>query len=294
MVAFVWDGKHTRSLIIARNNTQESITVPSGELFIVNRGDEAGLFRVERKREPVETVQTFDSKQGFEAVFAEAGTVSLLIEEAKDQKELFVAGDAVRSRLLGNDGTIRESEHFQANRTEGILEISYGPGYVKVWKANPQEKDLTFMGKKPRRVKGLSNGRAKLENRSQRWMFDLKRPAHIIADVDGSGVTALLADQKVLTTSISSNNKGRQLRYFLPPGDYQLWTRPLEGTTQAGNIRLLKVFPKPLDAASDRPRLIRSGEIQVFNFNVTVKRKGGGWHPHRERPTGRQTFRQPI
>ena len=272
LVAFVWDGKHTQALVAARSNTQELITVPGGELVLANRGDEAGLFRIERKREIAETAQDFDPEKGFERVFAEAGTVSLLIEEIKDRKALFVAGDAVKSRLLGNDGIIREGERFQA---QGILELSYGPGYVKVWEANPQEKDLAFMGKKPRRVKGLSNGLAKLENRSQRWMFDVKRPAYIIADADGSGVTALLADQKVVATSVGSSNKGRLLRYFLPSGDYQLWTRPLEGTTQAGNIRLLKVFPKPIDTASDSPRLIRPGEIQVFKFNVTVKGKVG-------------------
>ena len=285
LVAFVWDGKHTRVLVAAHSNTQDSITISGGELFILNRGNESGLFRVEKKRKTAETMQDFDRKKGFEGVFTEAGTMSLLIKAVKDQKELFVAGDAVRSRLLGNDGIIRESEYFQTDRTEGILEISYGPGYVKVWEANPQEKHLAFMGKKPRRVKGLSDGRAKLENRSQRWMLDLKRPAYIIAEADGLGVTALLADQKVLATSVGSSaspdsvgilaTRDRQLHYFLPPGDYQLWTRPLAGTTQAGNIRLLKVFPKPLDTASDKPRLIRPGEIQVFTFNVTVKGKVG-------------------
>ena len=275
LVAFVWEGKHTRALVAAHSNTQKSITVAGGELFIVNRADEAGLFRIERKRETAETVQDFDPKKGFEGVFAEAGTVSLLIEEVKNQKELFVAGAAVKARLLGNDGIIREGEHFQENRPQGILEISYGPGYVKVWEAKPQEKDLAFMGKRPRRMKGLSDGLAKLEDRSQRWVFGLEQSAYIIADADKPGVTALLADQKVLATSVGSSNKGRQLRYFLPPGDYQLWTRPLEGTTPTGNIRLLKVFPKPLDTVSDSPRLLRPGEIQVFKFNVTVKGKVG-------------------
>ena len=275
MVAFVWDGEHTQALVAAHDNIQQSITVSGGELFIANRGDETGLFRVERWREPVEAVQKFNSKNGFEGVFAEAGTVSLLIKEVKDQKALFVAGDAVRGRLLGDDGIIREGKHFQADRAQGILELSYGPGYVKVWEAHPQEKDLAFMGKKPRRVKGLSDGLAKLENRSQRWMFSLERTAYIIADADAPGVTALLADQKVLTKSVGSDSKGRQLRYFVRPGDYQLWTRPLKETTQTGKIRLLKIFPKPLDAASDSPRLIRPGEIQVFTFNVTVKGKVG-------------------
>ena len=83
LVAFVWDGKHTRTLVVARSNTQESITIPGGELFITNRGDEAGLFRIERKKEAAKIVQDFDPKKGFEGVFAEAGTVSLLIEEGK-------------------------------------------------------------------------------------------------------------------------------------------------------------------------------------------------------------------
>ncbi len=274
LVAFVWDGKQTVSLVAAHGNTQRLITVPGGELFIVNRGDAAGLFRIEKQRESAETVQKFDSKQGFEDVFAEAGTMSLLIKEVKDQKELFVAGDMVKGRLVGNDGIIREGERFQANRARGILELSYGPGYVKVWEAKPQEKDWAFMGKKPRRVKGLSDGLATLANRSQRWRFGLECPAYIIADVDAPGVTALLLDQKVLTTSVGSS-KGRQLRYFLPAGAYQLWTRPLRGTAQAGDIRLLKIFPKPLDTAFDSPRLIRPGEIQVFAFNVTVKGKVG-------------------
>ena len=278
LAAFVWDGEHTLALVAARGNTQELITVPGGELFIVNRGDEVGLFRIKRSREPAETVQVFKSKQGFEGVFAEAGTVSLLIEEVKDRKALFVAGDAVQgARFLGDDGVIRKGASvFKQAGSQGILELSHGPGYVKVWEANPQEKDLAFMGKKPRRVKSLSEEVVALENRSQRWMFGLERPAYIIADVDAPGVTALLADQKVLTTSVGSSNKGRRLHYFLQPGDYQLWTRPLEGTTQAGNIRLLTVFPKPLNiAASDSPRLIRPGEIHVFTFHVTVKGKVG-------------------
>ena len=164
---------------------------------------------------------------------------------------------------------------FKQAGHRGILEISYGPGYVKIWEAAPQEKDLAFMGNKPRRVKGLSEGLATLENRSQRWMFGLEGAAYIVADADGPGVTALLADQKVLTTSIGSNNRGRQLRYFLPPGDYQLWTRPLKDTKQAGDIRLLKVLPKSVNTAPDSPRLIRPGETQVFTFHVTVKGKVG-------------------
>lgn len=285
LVAFVWDGRQTVALVAAYGNTQESITVRGGELFIVNRGTEAGLFRVERKRESTQTAQEFDSKRGFEGVFAEAGRVSLLIEGIKDERELFVAGDAVRSRLLGDDGIIREGKRFRPSQAKGILELSYGPGYVKAWEAKPQEKNLAFLGKRPRRAKSLSSGLAKLENKSQRWSFGLDRPTYIVADTDRPGITALLADKKVLVTSVGSSTgpdsigilatRDRQLGYFLPAGDYQLWTRPLKGTTQAGTMHLLKIFPKPLETASDNPRLIRPSEIQVFTFRVTAKRKVG-------------------
>ena len=119
LVAFVWDGKHTSVFVAAHGNTQQPITVLGGELFIINRGDDAGLFRVERKREAAKAIQVFDSKQGFEGIFTEADTVSLQIGEANDGEELFVAGDAVRSRLLGNDGIIHEGERFQASRAQG-------------------------------------------------------------------------------------------------------------------------------------------------------------------------------
>ncbi len=275
VAAFVWAEGHTSMLVTAQRNTRELITISGGELFIVNRGDKAGLFRIEKRRELAKDVRELDSKRGFEDVFAEPGTLSFLIKEAKDQQELFVAGDTVRSRLLGNDGIIREDQHFQASRAQGILELSYGPGYVKIWEAKPEEKDLAFMGKKPFRAKSLSEERATLEDRSQRWKFGLEHAAYIIADADAPGVTALLADQKVLTTSVGSDNRGRQLHYFLPSGNYQLWTRQLKGTAQEGNIRLLKIYPKPLETTSDSPRFIRPGEVQVFMFQVTVKGKVG-------------------
>ena len=67
LVAFVWDGKHARALVAAHSNIQESITVPGGELFIVNRGDEAGLFRVERKREIAEPCRSLTQNRALKA-----------------------------------------------------------------------------------------------------------------------------------------------------------------------------------------------------------------------------------
>ena len=98
------------------------------------------------------------------------------------------------------------------------------------------------MGKSPRRVKGLSEGPATLEHRSQRWMFGLERPAYIIADADGSGVIALLADQKVVTTSIGSSNKGRQLRYFSTAGGLSTLDTPIGRHNADGEYPLVEGF----------------------------------------------------
>ena len=172
---------------------------------------------------------------------------------------------------------IRRREYLNSHTIPAMSRFGRPIHRRKIW---------LLWARNPRRVKGLSNGLAKLENRSQRWMFDLKRPAYIIADADGLGVTAPASGSKGIGDQGRKQQKspiqsGASLRgigsfaIFCRRGIINFGHAPLKGTTQAGNIRLLKVFPKPLDTASDNPRLIRPGEIQAFKFNVTVKGKVG-------------------
>ena len=123
----------------------------------------------------------------------------------------------------------------------------------------------------------LQNGIGALENKAQLWEFVLAQPSYITVDAETPGATALLAEQKILAISVGSDSKGRQLNYFLPAGNYQLWTRPLKGLRQEGEIRLQKVFPHPLDEETEKTKtwLIRPGETQVFRFHVAAKGKVG-------------------
>ena len=83
-------------------------------------------------------------------------------------------------------------------------------------------------------------------------------------------INALVGEERVLASSVGSTNAGHQLRYFLQPGDYQLWSRPLKGVIQQGNIRVQTTTPYGLDSAMLKPWLIQSDETQLFRFEVTT------------------------
>ena len=292
LVAFIWHKDHTEAIVAALNeNIQQRVSVSGGLLTILNRGQEESIFRIEKKGKSFEAIQTFDPILGFEHVFAEAGTLIFNISGVDTGKQLFVAGDKVKSRFLGSDGHISEGESYimpdpeflRVRLRQGILELSYGPGYVKVWQVEPENKNLAFMREIPSRAGSLPVSRVgslptvALENKAQLWKFTLEHPSYITADADAPGATALLTEGKILAISVGSNSKGRQLDYFLPAGNYQLWTRPLKGLRQKGEIRLHKVFPHPLDEEAEKTKtwLIRPGETQVFRFHVAVEGKVG-------------------
>jgi hypothetical protein len=98
----------------------------------------------------------------------------------------------------------------------------------------------------------------------------LSQPQYLIVEAGAPGITALMAEEQVFATSVGSTNSGRQLRYFLLPGEYQLLTRPLKGVVQQGNILVRTLTPYDLEAAMLKSWLIQAGEIQVFQVEVTT------------------------
>ena len=283
LVAFVWHKDHAEAIVAARNeNIQQEVSASGGSLTVLNRAREKGIFRIERKGKSSQTIQDFNKSSGFEHVFREAGTLSLHISGVREGRQIFVAGDQVTSRFLGSDGHISEGDNYvmssKPQSDGGILELSHGPGYVKVWQAGPENKRLNFIGQMPKGgAKRLQNGIGDLKDKTQLWEFVLENPAYITVAAEAPGATALLAEQKILTIRVGSGTKGRQLDYFLLPGTYQLWTRPLSGLRQQGEFRMYKVFPQPLDEEAEEPKtwLIRPGETQVFTFHVAVEGKVG-------------------
>jgi len=289
LVAFVWYKDRADAIVAARNgHVQQTVIVSGGLLTILNNGKEESLFRVERKGKPVAVIQTFDRTSGFEHVFAKGGVLHLSISGVGAGKRLFVAGDKVSSRFLGSDGYISEDESYLIpdQPKQGILELSYDPGYVKVWQAEAKNKDLAFMGKIPskggilpfgrgRDAKKLQNGIGTLEDKAQLWEFALEHLSYIDVNADAPGATALLEKEKILAISVGSDSKGRRLVYSLPAGNYQLWTRPLKNLSQEGKIRLHKVRPHPLNGEAEKIWLIRPSETQIFAFHVVAKGKVG-------------------
>lgn len=276
LMAFVWNrGKADAFAAAVEENRQQRISVSGGELIVLNTGTQTGLYRIEKNevavQAAVDTTSPFDPETGFEQVFRASG--KLVLDIPASDAHLFVAGDSITSRFLRTDGRITEGKgDVQIGPSPGgLLEVSYEPGYVRVWQSTPEQQALDFVGAFPAMEPDtFEHGLGTLRDAPQRWFLSLTQPQYIVVEAGAPGITALVSQEQVLATSVGSANDGRQLRYFLQPGDYQLWTRPLQDVVQQGNIRMQTMTPYDLDAAMLKPWLIQTGEIQVFRFEVTT------------------------
>ncbi len=291
--AFVWQGEQAVSMLSAASgNAQHSVNVESGRLFVLNTGSQPALYRIEETlRSPM--IQTLDEKQGFEDVLASSRKVLLTI--AKTGKPVFVAGDEVESRFLQDDGQLvagekRRLPHIGTVRhyppATGILELRCGAGYVRVWQSTAEMPQQHFPGPVPQlSAEAYQQKGGELKNCPQTLTFAVDEPTYIIAHATAPGITSLLNQDRVLAVSVSSQRSGRQLEYFLKPGEYDLYTRPLAGLRQEGLLTIQNILPDTLDRPSEQGnRLIQANETQVYRFTVTADAKVGvGVHTQSDR-----------
>lgn len=281
LVGFVWNNGQTEALVAAtQENGQYALRANGGSLILLNRGAHPGSYRIDRTpataRAQSDIPQPFDSAHGFEQVFAAAGELALNI--AASAKTTFITGDHIQSRLFSADGRVIEitGESSLPPQSAGLLKIRYGAGYVRVWQSTPDMRQQGFIGAfSDTTPLPLQDGLGTLDNAPQRWSFSCAQSVYMIAASDTPGVTALVRQNQVLASTTGSASSGRQIEYFLKPGEYELWTRPLNGLSQQGTLRVSMLTPTDLDAATAISWLIRSGETQVFRFQVTTTSKVG-------------------
>jgi hypothetical protein len=179
---------------------------------------------------------------------------------------------AGRERLLPQIGRVR---HYDA--ATGILEVQYEPGYVRVWQSKADMPQQDFPGPLPLlTAESHQNDGGVLENRQQMLSFLVDEPTYIIAQANTPGITSLVSQDRVLAVSVGSRSSGRQLEYFLEPGEYELHTRPLADLRQEGFVWIRRIAPETLDQPSEEDnRLIQANETQVYRFTVTADAKVG-------------------
>ena len=273
-MAFVWNRGKTEAMSIAENhNLVRIFQVQGGTLFILNKGNKNSLYRVNWKGQGAEKqIESLDPQLVVEQVVEKSGVKYLRVPPGDRQQTLFLRGTQVKGRLLRDDGYLQTGESLSLpDGIGGLLELNYQPGVFTVWQSSPTEKEMVYMGEKASGfIESINQGRGTLENKSQLWKFDLQDPSYIIVDANTPGVTALLKEGKIQVVKAGFKPADRQLIYFLEPGQYQFWTRPLNGINQKGTLKLRKMIPITIGEQEGpiRRRLIQSGEIQLFRFRV--------------------------
>ncbi len=291
LVVFAWKGGKSTDITAAlKKNRRTLLTVDGGMLYVLNTGDAVARFRVERRGGPGSGALTFDAARGFERVFAAAGTIQFRLPELPEGMELYVAGTKLSSRLWAANGKIyagnalKQRKNFKMEsyapgkrdwKSGGTLVIEYGPGLVKLWAA-PAGEELSFMGQPQTAAAAqLKNSMGRIGQTLQQWQFTLDKACYITAETTIPTAMALLADNKLLYTSIAADSNNHQLNHYLKPGTYHLLTRPIKNKT-TGTLTLKTITPTPLDESKEpKTYLIRPNEIQVFHFTVLTESNTG-------------------
>jgi hypothetical protein len=251
------------------------MAVQGGSLIVVNRGSSSAVFRLEKQSDGQELMPGYDGKRGFEKVCASEGAVRFTIDDAGP---LYIAGTSLRARLMRPDGMLFEREISESNPFaafddgKGILEVRHGAGLVKVWQAPAGQRNASFMGRpKDAEAGSFDDDRAALKDKPQLWRFTLAGPTFVIAEIAAPGAMAFVIGESVMDVSPGAGEGTRRMARLLPAGDYRVWTRPLQGTSGQGELRLIKIKPVPLeDKKEEELRLIQPGQVHAYSFKAAT------------------------
>jgi len=278
LVAFSWFLDKPFDIVSGLNQNREcQIKVNGKNLFVLNTSNHPGLFRVEKMEKAYTELDKLDLKNGFEKLFKKPGKLRFKIEEIPENMHLFITGDIVNSCFWGSDGLIYNSiysrnpfDTFRYNVKQGYIEVDHNEGFVKIWQASLDDYALTFIGKfEEAHIEEFQNNRGDMIGISQVWPFSLEKPGFISVKTSAPVVLALLSEDKLLKMSVCYENKRCELNQYLQPGNYKLFTRPINGLSGKGILKLNKITPIDINnGIKNDLHLIRPGEIQVFRFYV--------------------------
>ncbi len=280
LVAFSMENGRVTALDHALSAHQKAIfSLHGGKLVLLNHGTEAAPYRSRPLlHAPDGGLYAREFPGTFEAVFDQPGLLRFRLPALADGRRLFMRGEGVSPRYRSARGWMRNLEPGTGLECDGgLLEVQHDAGWLSLWTADPASSELAFMGEPPQiEARELSGVGGTLDPGPGRWRFQLDAPRYVEIEADGAGASALLAGGRVLALAAGLDREQRRLSYFLPEGDYEVWTRPLAEFDSRGGIRMESSRPQILtEGVVERPLLIGPGESQAFQFVVREPGKVG-------------------
>lgn len=286
LVGFCWQDQSATGIAAAVNeNVHTHFTVRGGLLTIVNRGTASagGRLRTLKVTEPLHmTVPglSIDPGSGFEMVEAQKGSVRFYVDPQSIGQLVCIAGDSYSSELKASDGHIYYSHRWNLQRPysiydarEGIIDIRYEEGYLRVWTATNMDMDAEFLlprfdiateelaypRENPRadlRADPVTELQGVLESRPQLWSISLAEPRLVSITTTVPGMTALFVDEECRAIAASGRPTSRRILQFLKPGTYRIFNRPFAGTPVSGKISVKTISPIDYEAIDKELSLI--------------------------------------
>jgi hypothetical protein len=285
VVAFSWSNGRAVAMTAALDGShEECLLAKPGFLYIVNRGQTAAPLLLSRMGRKAAAEFIFDPGQGLEKIFAANGQLRLLIDDIPTGHYLCLAGENVASYFLDRSGLMIAGRAMPGLETVsgyraggGWLVIDHGVGLIKVWIAPEQSMEESFIGNlKMAEISAWQGEKGILKNNLQKWDIALPDFCLLTAGITSPGALGLFAGNKPLAIRAGVDPGSNWFFVMLEPGDYSLYTRPLLGHFQEGQVFLQLVKPQALmSAKTEKDMLIGAGDMQVFRFTVKSTGKVG-------------------
>ena len=285
VVAFSWSNGRAVAMTAALDgNHEECLLAKPGFLYIVNRSETAAPLLLSLMGREAAAESVLDPDQGLEKIFAASGQLRLLINDIPAGHYLCLAGDSVASYFLDRNGLMIAGRAMPALGTVsgyqaggGWLVIDHGVGFVKVWTAPEKNVEASFIGDlKKAEISAWQGEKGILKNNLQKWDIALPDFGLLAAGITSPGALGLFTGNKPLAIRAGNDPGSNWFFIMLGPGDYSLYTRPLLGHFQEGQVFMQLVKPQALEPLqTEKDMLIGAGGLQVFRFTVTRTGKVG-------------------
>jgi hypothetical protein len=275
--ASVWkDGRPAATAAADEENRDVRFAAAGGLLLVANYGGAMAVVKAEAAEAPAATVSVLDAG-GLETALAGEGRLVVAVPAGHEKELLCLAGSGFEARLLGANGRLvravpqdRPGHLAVLSAQAGELEIDYTGGWIRIFFAQPGKENEGLASRSPGlRAKPIA-GQEQLSGKESLFSFTMDADAFAVVTCDAPGLVALYGNNKPLALRAGLEGGTASIVYRLPKGSYEIYARPIRGTTQTGTLSLRRVVPVTLAGKNEeKDFFIGRDEVQVFRFAVT-------------------------
>jgi len=274
LFAYLSENSAVSAVAFARGEiSHDSFSTTAAQLVIVSLSGQPAAYELNlMDRASASLSAPLATGQLFEQVFPEGGTLRFEVGPGEGERTFSVMGSSVSCEWMDAQGQLHAGLNHDV-RNGGVATITHGPGLVKAW-LSPKGKELALrwgsaqpgqdVTLKPNSIEALSGA-------SGDYRVTVQKPTALHLRVGCPAVVRLGTDANPASKGITEGYPETRLDAFLPPGEYRLAIRALQGDSLHGAAEFTLAEVIPIEKTFGPEGLIHGGETQVYSFNAKTE-----------------------